>query len=195
MENPRTWFGKCLIALYDFVASFTTLIVFEKVYKWNHPHCTVGCHAMLCSHRKRIHIRSYHASGSTCSSWRCHTGPPPSRRSTLCSTTGSRPRRSGTASRRSSPAQSKMAFLQPLVTLAQRRFKWRLDTDWQTGVVVMKGSGAEKGRETSVRSLTCYLASQTKTAFKQRVLNSDLGWSARQAKLWKSKWSTPFSYN
>lgn len=48
----------------------------------------------------------------TCSSWRCHTGWPRGRRSTRCSTTGSRLRRSDTAFQRSSPANGDNAVMQ-----------------------------------------------------------------------------------
>lgn len=135
-------------------------------------------------------IKSYNASACTCSSWRCHTGWPPSRRSTRCSTTGSRLHRSGTTSLRSSPANSEMGFFFCSTRLCWRSsvFKWRLDTD-RLGCC-NEGKRSRKGRKTSVRS-TRYLAFQTKTAFKQWVLNSNLGWATRQAKIWKSKWLTP----
>lgn len=141
-----------------------------------------------------ILIKSHHVSACTCSSWRCHTGWPPSRRSTRCSTTGSRPRRSGTASPRSSPANSKMVFCFVFCSTQLRWrsrvfFKWRLDTD-RLGCC----NDGKRSSKTPV-SLTRYLAFQTKTAFKQRVLNSNLGWATRQAKIWKSKWSTPRGYN
>lgn len=69
-------------------------------------------------------------------------------------------------------------------------FSWRLDTD-KLGCC-NEGKWSRKCRKTPVR-LMRYLAFQTKTAFKQRVLNSNLGWATWQAKIWKSKWSTPRS--
>lgn len=56
--------------------------------------------------------RSWSWAAFTCSSWRCHTEWPRGRRSTRCSTTGSRLRRSDTAFQRSSPANSDNAVSQ-----------------------------------------------------------------------------------
>lgn len=111
----------------------------------------------------------------TCSSWRFHTESPPGRRSTRCSTTGSRLRRSGTASRRSLPANSEISFFFffccRLLLCCAAAFS-RLDTN-----------KLEKRRIEGRR----YLAFKTKAAFKQRVLNINVSGATRQAKIWRGE--------